>query len=218
MALEIELKLTLAPSAVRALRRHESFAKAAPVGSPRMLLNRYHDTADLRLAAHGVALRTRRTGRRWARTVKCAMPAVGGLSRRPEWETPCPAEVDVRRLSFADVDRTAVRRLLERSAPDLHAVFVTRFRRETRRLRLRPGATVLLMLDRGEIRAGRRRAPICELELELERGTAADLRRLAATLCADLPLTPEDRSKAERGYALAARPAARRQRAATRTR
>lgn len=212
MGLEIELKLSLSPRAVRALRRHACFAAAIPVGTVELLHNRYYDTPDLRLATHRVALRMRRTGRRWVRTVKCAAPAVGGLSSRPEWEMPCAADADPRALRFEDVDRPSVRRLLETSAPALHGIFVTRFRRETRRLRPRRGVSILLMLDRGEIRAGRRREAICELELELERGTAADLRRLAATLRLDLPLVPEDRSKAERGYALAATPALRRKR------
>lgn len=206
MADEIELKLALPPAAVRRLRRHPLFIAAAPLGPSRVLDNRYLDTPARELAAAGIALRTRRDGRLWLRTVKIAARSVNGLSRRPEWEVPCPADPHPASLDFSDVDVASVGRRLARHAPALREVFATRFRRETRRLRIGDGVSILLMLDRGEIRAGRRREPICELELELERGRASDLRRLAATLCAELPLRPEDRSKAERGHALAAPP------------
>ena len=59
-----------------------------------------------------------------------------------------------------------------------------------------------MMIDTGEIIVGDQRAPICELELELERGSILDLLELARQLAADLPLWPEDISKAERGFRL----------------
>lgn len=205
MPSEIELKLAISPAHLRRLRRHPLFTAARPLGRPQVLDNRYYDTPGMQLAARRVALRTRRAGDRWLRTVKVAAASRGGLTRRPEWEVACEARPDPRALAFDDIDRPAVRRLLQRHAAALVETFATLFRRETRRLRPRRGVSILLMLDRGEIRAGRRRAPVCELELELERGSADDLRALAAALMADLPLRAEDRSKAERGYALAAR-------------
>src|SRR5690606_24060904 len=61
---------------------------------------------------------------------------------------------------------------------------------------------ILLMIDSGEIVAGEQRQPLCELELELVHGDPLDLVQLAARLAEDLPLLPDDRSKAERGYRL----------------
>src|SRR5690606_27645162 len=57
-------------------------------------------------------------------------------------------------------------------------------------------------LDLGEVKAGKLREEICELELELRQGEPAALLELAAELAASLPLTPSDISKAERGYRL----------------
>jgi inorganic triphosphatase YgiF len=213
MALETELKLILPPAALPALRRHPLFRTAEPVGSARWLDNRYYDTPADRLAAQGIALRLRRSGQDVVRTVKSAAAATAGLSRRAEWEIPVP---QARRMparpvaplvgdDLSDIDDAATRELLERHSHHLHEVFSTRFRRETRRVQPRRGVSILLMLDRGRLHAGDRRAPICELELELERGHPADLFALAAGLAVDLPLQPEDASKAERGYRLAGR-------------
>lgn len=223
MATETELKLTFPAAALPRLRRHPLFRDATPVSSDRRLDNRYLDTPANRLACHQIALRLRRIGRDWVRTVKRASPATAGLSRRAEWETGCAPPrprtggrpgIDLPTLDFSDVDDAAVQRLLRRHAHHLQEVFATSFRREVRRCRPRPGVSILLMLDRGRITAGPRSEPIHELELELERGHAADLLALAARLAADLPLQPEDASKAERGYRLAGlaprRPARRR--------
>lgn len=60
-----------------------------------------------------------------------------------------------------------------------------------------------LDLDEGTILAGGASEPVHELELELkEHGTPDDLASLDARLQAALPLTPEPRSKLERGLAL----------------
>jgi inorganic triphosphatase YgiF len=56
--------------------------------------------------------------------------------------------------------------------------------------------------DRGRLAAGRRSAPICELELELKRGRASDLAALARRLQKEMPLAFEPRAKTERGYEL----------------
>ena len=54
------------------------------------------------------------------------------------------------------------------------------------------------------IAAGNRREPICEIELELKSGTPGCLFDLALEIAAALPVGLNNRSKAERGYALAA--------------
>jgi inorganic triphosphatase YgiF len=59
-------------------------------------------------------------------------------------------------------------------------------------------------LDRGVIAAGDRREPICEIELELKDGSPRCLFDLALQIAAALPVRLDNRSKAERGYALCA--------------
>lgn len=197
MTQEIELKLNLPSSAVARLRRHPLFAEAPKAAPTRTLLNTYFDTPDLRLKAHRVALRTRKQGRDWLQTVKCGGELVGGLAQRPEWEFPYRGD-----FVFEPISAPAVQALLEDLRPALTPIFTTHFRRETRRYAPREGVTILMMLDLGTVEAQGRRAPLCELELELVEGPVAAVFDLALALAADLPLLPDDVSKAQRGYRL----------------
>lgn len=193
MASEIELKLALPESAQRALLRHP-LLRGARGKHAKSLVNIYYDTPDLKLQRRGIALRLRRHGNVWLQTVKCAGERGGGLSVRPEWETPYG-----NRFDFTAIDAEAVRTFLEkgRIRDRLVPIFETNFRRTTWDF-----DGVLLMFDRGGIAAGGRRQAISEVELELAGGTALDLFDLAERLAARLPLVPAVQSKAERGYGL----------------
>jgi inorganic triphosphatase YgiF len=193
MASETELKLALPPNAQRALLRH-ALLRQADRKSVETLVNIYYDTPDLKLHQRGIALRLRRQGRTWLQTVKCAGSRSGGLSVRPEWETPYGGRFD-----FSAVDAPPVRAFLEKRSirERLVPVFETNFRRNTWHFE-----GLLLALDRGWIAAGGRRLPISELELELAGGNTEQLFSLAEQLAARLPLAPAVRSKAERGYLL----------------
>lgn len=200
MSQEIELKLALPSSALAALRRHPLVMASPKTGRAETLDNTYYDTPALTLKGRRIAIRTRRQGRKWLQTVKCAAVSTGGLSVRPEWEDPYGGSFD-----FSTIDVPEVARLLRKHQADLVAVFTTRFRRETRLYSPREGVRILMMLDTGEISigdAGTTKTPICELELELVDGSALDLLELACALGRDLPLTPSDISKAERGFRL----------------
>jgi inorganic triphosphatase YgiF len=61
---------------------------------------------------------------------------------------------------------------------------------------------IQVALDQGKIDTGGMAAPICELELELKRGNAGDLFRLAQKLDGKVPLTLSYETKSGRGYAL----------------
>ncbi len=196
MSHEIELKLSLPPGALPALRHHPLFTGSVKQGNATTLDNTYFDTPDLALKARKVAVRTRRQGRVLLQTVKCATDSVGGLTVRPEWEQAFAGQFD-----FSAIDAPKVQKLLRRHEAELVPVFSTRFRRETR-LYESNGARILMMIDNGEVIAGDLREPICELELELAEGKALDLLELARRLADDLPLWPNDASKAERGFRL----------------
>lgn len=197
MSQEIELKLALPRASLAALRRHPVFAAAPQVGPCQTLANTYFDTSGLLLKEHRIALRTRKQGRRLLQTVKCGGELAGGLASRPEWEHPYRGDFD-----FSPVDDQDVRKFLEAHAAELEPVFTTNFRRETRRHAPKEGVEILIMLDVGKVEAAGRTLPLCELELELADGTVDDLFELALALAADLPLIPEDVSKAQRGYQL----------------
>ena len=202
--IEVELKLAIDPSAAAALRSHPSVRDAArgPRRTDAMVAT-YFDTPDHRLQRAGVALRVRRIGRRHVMTAKGSPveDAASGVVSRPEYEWPVRSDaVDTMRLAttpWAGLFAKALRR------GPLAAVFVTRFTRASWPLAFADGTTATLSLDQGEIEARAHRAPISEVEIELASGDPARLVDLADRLAADLPLSIEPRSKAERGYTLA---------------
>lgn len=197
MKAEIELKLTLPPESLPALRRHPMVVGAERAARTATLLNTYFDTPDLSLSEKRIALRTRKQGQRWLQTVKAQATSSGGLSARPEWESPYADRFD-----FSAIDEPSVKRLLDAVGDQLIPLFLTDFKRETRRLTPATGVSVLMMIDHGSISARGQQTPLCEVELELENGAPADLYDLAIALARDLPLLPEDVSKAERGLQL----------------
>src|SRR5262249_24958148 len=85
----------------------------------------------------------------------------------------------------------------------LRPVFVTDFVRSRRLLELGPDVTVEAAIDSGQIKGGGRLEAVSELELELKRGAPGQLFDFALKLLKDVPLAVENRSKAERGFALA---------------
>ena len=197
MANEVELKLALDEVHQARFLRHPLLRQASE-RHVAQLDNIYYDTARLALRRRGIALRLRRQGNEWLRTVKLAGTAAAGLSSRPEWERPYGGHFD-----FSDIEQTAVRDWLQR--PELLArilpVCETRFRRVTWRLPAETGS-VLLTLDRGWVIANGRREAISEIELELDGAPVQALFRIAGQLAERISLTPAVLSKAERGYRL----------------
>ncbi|MDP2108429.1 MAG: CHAD domain-containing protein [Rhodocyclaceae bacterium] len=198
MAEEIELKLALPEDAQRNFLRHPLLQQAARKQSYR-LTNLYYDTPARELRQRGIALRLREHGGFWLQSVKCAGQRAGGISARPEWETPYAGHFD-----FTAIDDPVVRdwlsrpKLLARIAP----VFETNFQRTAWTFELPRGTRVELALDRGWIVANGQRQAISEIEIELLAGEAMQLFVMAQTLAQRIPLAPAPQSKADRGYRL----------------
>ena len=193
MPLERELKFLVPPRSAGALARSLELPARG-----RRLHSIYFDTPRRDLRRHRMAARLRRDGRRWLQTVKGAR----SIAVRNEWEAPVASPgLEVTRLPLAAIRRATGVDLarLERS---LVRVFETRFVRRARLVR-RGDATIELALDRGYVGAGRRRAPICELELELKSGTMRELRREGTRIARRFNLDLLEESKAARGYRLA---------------
>ena len=199
MAEEIELKLAAPADVLAAVPTHPAVAAVAR-GRPRTtrLTTTYYDTPNGDFAAAGVALRLRHAGGRWLQTVKGRGAVAAGLHRRAEYEWPLAAP----QLDRAKLAGTPWRKLFETSGA-YRRVFATDVHRSEQPLAFADGTRATLCLDIGEIRAGRRRAPVSEIEVELEAGDPSRLYELASALAADLPLRIEHASKAARGYALA---------------
>lgn len=197
--METELKLRIPPSAVVQVSGHPLF-KTAGDESVETLNAVYYDTPDYDLQRRGATLRVRREGDQWIQTVKWSGSAIGGLHQRNELESPVPGPApDCAKIVHPELD--ALFRSVHLTAA-LQAVFETRITRSKRMLAI-DGATIEASLDRGEIRCGGHADAVSELELELKRGSPAVLFDVALTIAAKAPVHLENRSKAERGYALA---------------
>ncbi len=194
---EIELKLALAPKTLKSLRTHPLVLAAKPQGRAQNLTSVYYDTPDLALRKADIGLRTRKEGRKWVQTVKCAAPSVGGLSSRKEWE--CQY---LERFNFELIDQPQILQKLNHHLDEYVTLFTTRFRRETYLYQADNGAEILIMIDHGLAESGQNKENITELELELVKGQEEDLYALANLLSIDLPLIPCDESKAAKGYRL----------------
>jgi triphosphatase len=201
MGQEIEIKLAIeAQRASRVWQALSRFPHEKP--STRRLFCAYYDTPDRLLKRNGVALRLRRDGQRWIQSVKSAGNAAGGLHRRAEHETVVATHLP----SFPAMAQAGFGELIadRHTRAALGVIFTTKFSRSSTLLERDGGNIVEVRLDRGIIAAGEWRESICEIELELKAGNAAALFELALEFARQLPVRLENRSKAQRGYELAA--------------
>ncbi len=196
---EIELKLRCDPAALARVRHHPAVASLLD-GRARTetVVSRYYDDPAHRLRNAGVTLRLRRAGRRWLQTAKGEGKAVAGLHQRIEYEWPLTQP----RLDRSLLAATPWKKLFA-AASDLRLLFSTEVRRTSQPLAFADGTRAVLCTDLGKITAGTRRAPICEVEIELVRGDPGRLYDLARALAVDMPVGVGHLSKAERGDALA---------------
>lgn len=206
MPTEIELKLALAPEDIPRLLRHR-LLKGGARSTTRHLHSVYYDTPRWELWERGTTLRVRRDGARWLQTVKGGGRVEGGLHQRIESEAelggPLPEFNRIRAPEFSRLFGAARLRV------QLKPAFVTEFDRVIRSISPAPGVVIEACADRGEIKSGDRTEPLAELELELKSGPPWRLYQFALRLLEVAPLRVENRSKAERGHALALGAAAR---------
>lgn len=192
---EIELKLDCTGPDLAALGAHP-LLQGAP-SEPKLLAATYFDTADGTFRAADLTLRVRRTGDGFVQTVKAGSGAAG-LFDRAEWESPV-AGADPDPAAYADTPLADL--LAKAEAPALVAQFRTVVMRSVRPVTY--GASrIAATLDEGRVESERGDTPLCELELELESGTATDLFALAQALAETVPLRIGVLSKSARGFAL----------------
>ncbi|MBT9589499.1 MAG: CHAD domain-containing protein [Thiobacillus sp.] len=194
---EIELKLALPPDQVAWFMKLIARRRCVPV--QQNLMTRYYDTPDFALSAQGIALRVRKVGRRWLQTLKTEGERQGGLSRRAEYEMAVPNN----KPDWSRFPAAAQALVPAALRAKLIPVFETQFTRTAWLVGSRGKAKIEVALDVGEVRAGKRRQPICEIELELKAGKPDALFVLAAGWARQLDCLPLDVSKAERGVRLA---------------
>lgn len=201
--IERELKLSLDSTAAEQVRRSRTVrAWKSGRAMTRHLRSVYFDTPDQVLRRSGLALRVRHIGARRIQTLKAAVDGAEGLIARREWECdiagdqPDPGFIDDLEMRERLVDLLAGRKLLP--------MFESDIRRTAWQLQPREGARVELALDVGTLTSGEQRQGVHELELELKSGPVASVLDIVADLNRTIPFRFESRSKADRGYALAA--------------
>jgi inorganic triphosphatase YgiF len=199
---EVELKFELSERDARKLARARIFGKAHRTVTPMHAI--YFDTANRALLNHGMALRLRDEGGRWVQCVKAGHSGAAGLHARDEWEWQRPRPT----LDLAKLRGTPLAALLARNRK-LSPVFEVRMERIAWQVQLDEGS-VEVALDRGDVRSGRKRSPVCEVEIELLDGDASAVFAMAERVLDVVALRASSVTKAQRGYGLAhtRRPAA----------
>lgn len=199
--IECEIKLTGPKGALRAAEA----AVRRVVGSQLewqtvALVTDYYDTVDRRLSQRGVAFRVRKKDRVFEQTVKAKTLHAAALSSRPEWNIPLPSsKPDLAALPAAATARMGL--VLPGELKKLFTVDVSRKKAVVDIESASGAAKVEIAVDRGAVRAGRRRDDISELEIELVEGAPAAIYDLAIALV-DSGLRVSRVTKAERGYGL----------------
>lgn len=198
---ELELKFQVPRHQLSSLQRElkRRGARSMP------MLARYFDTKDGLLDRHGMSLRLRKEGRKWVQTLKTE-----GISAVHRQEHSVPLRVamaqqpilDLARHDSSDAGAALHKVLAEAGTHELverYAVAVVRLSCE---LRL-PSAVVEAALDIGDVKAGNRVMPICELELEHKSGDSRELFALAKAWLDHGGLWLNTLSKSRRGSVLA---------------
>ena len=141
-------------------------------------------------------LRVRRIRDRYVQTIKATNNS--GPFERDEWEAELAGqEPDLRMAKGTALERLANDKLQRQLRP----LFETRVHRSVYPI-ADDRRAIALTVDRGSIDTGNQSMPLCEIELELQRGKLADLFDVARELTRTLPATIAVKSKSQRGYEL----------------
>ena len=201
----IKLLLLFDPTELLRCARHPSLrVLKSGRGRTEHRTERYFDTPDFALQSAGMALHVFGTNRGWIQTLTIGNARGGGLHSWQQWVWPVTTDAP----SWAELSDTPAYKALRGKSgfPSLAPVFEIDLTCTTYALRFENGTEGKLSLDRGEIRAGKRKAPIGEAEIALDHGKSPGcVFDLAIALAETLSLRVGFASKAERGYALAAR-------------
>lgn len=195
---EMELKFDVAPDEATRLRKR-ALPRLGGVGTTQHLVSVYFDTPARHLRKKGLTLRVRSDGTRSVQTVKRGTGPTVGFFDRAEWEVETAAESP----DLAAAADTPVGKVL-RKHPDaaFAPIFTTIVDRTTWTI-AEGESEIEVALDIGSVESGSTQQAFAELELELKRGTPADLFALVRRIDRAKALKLGVLTKSERGYALA---------------
>jgi len=201
-SLEVELKFELTRTHLRKLLNAKPF-ESLMTDKPKIktLKAVYFDTPDLKLVEHGMSLRVRKESHRYVQCCKRKAPRASsdGFARH-EWQWRVKnLNLDVKLLKQCQGIMALPNDI---KVGELSPLFSTRIKRQTRLLVMKNGAQVRCDIDKGRIHADSGETKLCELELELERGTVQDMLELARLITSIVPARLSSRTKARRGFDL----------------
>jgi triphosphatase len=207
MEYEIELKLLTNQQAGEVIEtKLLTLLDASVTQETQVLTNHYFDTPDRTLRQHNIGLRIRGNNLKFEQTLKTAGKSIGGLHQRPEYNVQLDElkkqNVDVPELKLFPVSAWPKTIDVDDLQAKIETLFTTHFERRIYLLKFSPGDIVELVWDLGEVTSGNKSVPICEIELELKKGSTAILFNLAKRIVSLLPTTIGTDSKAARGYNL----------------
>jgi len=193
---EVEVKLALPPTSLPQLRKIPFLRKLKLRSRRANEISVYFDTDKHKLRKKGLMLRVRRVADRHVQTIKAAGDS--WPLERDEWE----AEIAGEEPDLSLANGTALESLLtDKLRRQLKPLFETRVRRTVYPV-ANDTCAIALTIDQGSIDTGRRSLPLCEIELELERGNVSELFEVARAITRTLPAQLAIKSKSERGYEL----------------
>ena len=164
-------------------------------------LSTYYDTRQHLLRDRKVTLRVRDIDGVLEQTIKVPQANLGGVVNFAEWTVP----LETAKPDLSRFDASVVARINQpKRRINLRPLFTTEIERTVVLLE-REKSLFELALDTGRIIShGKtpRSEPVCEIELELVRGSPLAMFDLALELNQEFGLHPEHRTKAQRGYAL----------------
>ena len=189
---ELEVKLEVDPTSLPALTRIPLFRTLKLVPTQSAEVSVYFDTHKQTLRKKGLMLRVRRKNGRYIQTIKASSSS--GPFERDEWET----EIARKEPDLSQANGTALEPLLSHKLRRrLKPLFETRVRRTVYPV-VDEAHAIALTVDRGTLDTGSQSLPLCEIELD--RGTVAELFDVARQLVRALPARLALKSKSERGY------------------
>jgi len=163
----------------------------------------YFDTEDRRLYREGIAFRVRKEGDIMQATLKWNGSSEDGMHKREEINAPVD---DAEKLNTPDVEIFAQSEMCEvlkglvgqRKLLPMMETDIVRHQ-----VRIDTGKSISeLSVDKGEVRANGKSAPILEMEIELFSGDEEDMKALGEELAKKFGLRAENISKFKRGLDL----------------
>lgn len=198
---EIEFKFLIKKQDIPLLKKHPLIKNHLTQKKKKESLKTiYFDTPKKKLRRKGYMLRIRQSKNKIIQTLKrdCVGKAcsANGLHQHMEWEYELSKPVYDITLLPPDIKNQ-----IKPLSSNLQPIFTSKIDRQTWLLTFED-THIELVLDQGAIIAGKHKAPIYELELELKEGAPKTLKSVAKQLQRDLNLIPESKTKSARGYSL----------------